>query len=216
MRLLIGLVIALLVNLGLFTLMHMMTSSDQVERKAQIDSQILDFVRVKKESITETKQRKLPDKPKPPEKLKPPPEAKPRVQEVKQPVPKMAAPNIKVPLNIAGGPYLGEFSANQPAPSIPETVQLSEYAQVVPLVRTPPRYPRSAARRGIEGVVRVAFTITKDGRAANPYVLESTPAGVFDKAAMRAIAKWKFNPKIVNGEAVEQTAAQEITFKLSK
>jgi TonB family protein len=39
---------------------------------------------------------------------------------------------------------------------------------------------------------------------------------VFDKAAIKAIKKWKFNPKIVDGETVEQTAAQEITFRLAK
>ena len=65
-------------------------------------------------------------------------------------------------------------------------------------------------------MVKVAFTITKEGRVANPRVLSSNPVGVFDKAALRAIKKWKFNPKMVDGQAVEQTAAQEITFRLSK
>ena len=87
---------------------------------------------------------------------------------------------------------------------------------MAPLVRIPPRYPRSASRRGIEGVVKVAFTITKDGRVANQRVLTANPPGVFDKAAIKAIKKWKFNPKIVDGETVEQTAAQEITFRLAK
>jgi protein TonB len=87
---------------------------------------------------------------------------------------------------------------------------------VAPLVRVPPRYPRSAVRRNIEGVVKVAFTITADGRVSNPRVLSASPPGVFDKAAIKAIKKWKFNPKIVDGQAVEQSAAQEVTFKLAK
>jgi protein TonB len=214
MRLAIGLLFALLINLGLFTLMHLMTSSDRVERNVIDDIQLLDFVRVKKESVTETKERQLPEKPKPPEETPPPPKMMPPTQQVKAPIPKINVPNIKVPLNIAGGPYLGAFSATPAAPVSPDA--LAEYAQVAPLVRMPPRYPRTASRRGIEGVVKVAFTITKEGRVVNPRVLSSNPVGVFDKAALRAIKKWKFNPKIVNGQAVEQTAAQEIAFRLSK
>lgn len=214
MRLTVGLFFALLVNLGLFTLMHLMTSSDRVERTVIEDVQLLDFVRVKKDTLTETKERKLPEKPKPPEKTPPPPKMVPPTQQVKAPKPKMAAPNIDIPLNIAGGPYLGEFSAAPTAPVSP--VAVSEYAQVTPLVRIPPRYPRTAARRGIEGVVKVAFTITKQGLVVNPRVLSANPVGVFDKAAIKAVKKWKFNPKIVEGKAVEQTAAQEITFRLAK
>ena len=214
MRLAVGLLFALLVNLGLFTLMHLMTSSDRVERNVLEDVQLLDFVRVKKDTLTETKERKLPEKPKPPEKTPPPPKMVPPTQQVKAPTPKMNVPNIDVPLNIAGGPYLGQFSAAPAAPISP--VSVSEYAQVAPLVRIPPRYPHSASRRGIEGVVKVAFTITKDGRVANPRVLTANPPGVFDKAAIKAIKKWKFNPKIVDGQPVEQTAAQEITFRLAK
>ena len=213
MRLLLGLVIAALVNLGLFTLMHFMTTTDRFERKTFEDIHILDFVRMKEEPHVETKQRKLPDKPKPPEEP-PPPEKMLQTQQVRTPTPQLSAPNIKVPLNIAGGPYLGEFAA-QPAPMAVNT-NVSKYAQVAPLVRIPPRYPRSASRRGIEGSVRVAFTITKDGVVTNARVLKAAPPGVFDKAALRAIKKWKFAPKIIDGQAVEQTAAQEITFKLAK
>lgn len=214
MRLAAGFFFALLVNLGLFTLMHLMTSSDRVERNANQTIPLLDFVRVKKDTLTETKERKLPEKPKPPEKMPPPPKMMPPTQQVKAPTPMLNVPKIKVPLNIAGGPYLGEFSAAPIAPVSP--VAVADYAQVAPLVRIPPRYPRAAARRGIEGIVKVAFTITKDGRVINPRVLSANPAGVFDKAAIKAVKKWKFTPKIVGGEVVEQTAAQEITFRLSK
>lgn len=214
MRLLLGLVIAALVNLGLFTLMHFMTTTDRVERKTFEDIHILDFVRMKEEPHIETKQRQLPDKPKPPEKTPPPPKMLQQAQEVKSPKPRLSAPNIKVPLNIDGVPYLGGV-AGQPAP-MAASPNVSEYAQVAPLVRIPPRYPRSASRRGIEGSVRVAFTITKDGVVTNARVLKADPPGVFDKAALRAIKKWKFAPKIIDGQAVEQKAAQEIKFKMPK
>lgn len=211
MRLAVGLVFAILVNLGLFTMMQAMTSGNKVDKRFVEEIRLLDFVRVKKDSTTETKKRQLPEKPKPPEKMPPPPQMTLPTKQVKVSTPKLSVPNIKVPLNIAGGPYLGEFSAAPVASPI-----VSDYAQVAPLVRIPPRYPRSAARRNIEGVVKVAFTISKEGQVLNAHVLSASPTGVFDKAAIKAIKKWKFNPKIVDGQAVEQTAAQEITFKLSK
>ena len=210
MRLGLGLLFAIFVNLGLFTIMQAMTSSNNLDRNMTEEIRLLDFVRVKKDTSTETKKRELPDKPKPPETMPPPPSMTPPTKQVKAPTPKIAVPNIKVPLNIAGGPYIGAFSA------APVTASVLNYAQVAPLVRIPPRYPRSASRRNIEGVVKVAFTITADGRVENPKVLSASPPGMFDKAAIKAIKKWKFNPKIVDGQAVEQSAAQEITFKLAK
>jgi len=213
MRLGFGLLFAILVNLGLFTIMQAMTSSNNFQHDTTGEKHLLDFVRVKKGTTTETRNRQLPDKLIPPENMPVLTQVTPQIKQLKALVPKMAIPNIKVPLNIAGGPHLGEFLA---APVTPFMTSISGYALVAPLVRIPPRYPRSAARRNIEGVVRVAFTITKDGRVFNPKVLSASPVGVFEKAALKAVKKWKFNPKIINGQAVEQSAAQEITFKLSK
>jgi protein TonB len=87
--------------------------------------------------------------------------------------------------------------------------------EVIPLVRIPPKYPRAAQRRGIEGVVTVSFTITKDGQVRDPVVVKATPENMFDKAALTAILKWKFKPKVVDGQAVERQATQEIVFTLS-
>jgi protein TonB len=126
-------------------------------------------------------------------------------------------PKIDIPLNIAGQPYLGDFSAEPaPAPS-PTPVQGPQMDdEVVPLVRIPPNYPRVAQRRGIEGVVTVVFTITRDGRVKDPEVVSASPENVFDNAAKTAILKWKFKPKVVDGEPVERRATQEIEFKLAR
>jgi len=206
-RLVMGLFFAVLVNFALFTIMQSMTAAKSIDRRLLEDIQILDFVRLKRETTTDTKNRQLPDKPPPPKTPPPPPEMVHQIAKPKTITPQLNVPRIDVPLNIAGGPYIGEFSA---APV------MAQYADVIPLVRIPPRYPRSAARRNIEGVVKIAFTITEDGSVKDPKVLMALPEGVFEKAAIKAIMKWKFNPKVVNGVAVEQTAAQEIEFKLPK
>lgn len=76
--------------------------------------------------------------------------------------------------------------------------------EAVPLVRVPPQYPERAQQRGIEGRVLVQFTITKAGSVRDPKVVASEPPGVFDQAAIKAVLQWKYNPKIINGKAVEQ------------
>jgi protein TonB len=88
--------------------------------------------------------------------------------------------------------------------------------EVIPLVRIPPRYPRSAARRGLEGVVTVSFTITVTGTVRDPVVVSATTKNTFNKAALKAILKWKFKPQVVDGKPIERKATQEIVFKLAK
>lgn len=55
-----------------------------------------------------------------------------------------------------------------------------------------PRYPLAAMNRKLEGRVEVAFTIQPDGRVANARVVSADPAGVFDRAALAAAARWRF------------------------
>ena len=74
--------------------------------------------------------------------------------------------------------------------------------ELIPLVRIAPQYPRNAARDGIEGWVKMEFTINKAGTVSDPKVLESKPRRVFDRAARRAILKWKFKPRVVDGKPV--------------
>ena len=77
-------------------------------------------------------------------------------------------------------------------------------------------YPRRAAARGIEGYVLLEFTVTKTGAVRDPRVLESKPPGIFDRAAMNASLKFKYKPKVVNGEPIEVSGVRNrITFELT-
>jgi protein TonB len=88
---------------------------------------------------------------------------------------------------------------------------------VIPLVRIEPDYPPRAASRGIEGYVVVQFTITPAGTIKDPKVVEGQPEGMFDSAAIKAVSKWKYNPKIEEGVAVERRGVQvKLAFKLEK
>lgn len=86
---------------------------------------------------------------------------------------------------------------------------------VAPLVRVNPEYPRRALERGIEGWVHVRFTITAAGTVKDLVVVDSEPKGVFDEAASKAVLRWRYNPRVENGVAVERVGEQTlIRFKL--
>lgn len=81
---------------------------------------------------------------------------------------------------------------------------------VIPLVRINPDYPPRALSRGLEGWVQVQFTITATGTVKDPVVVNAEPKNIFDDAALKAIARWRYNPKVESGTAVERVGVQTI------
>lgn len=71
----------------------------------------------------------------------------------------------------------------------------------LPLVRVEPLYPPQAARRGLEGWVQLQFTITTAGSVADVAVVKSSNP-VFERAAVEAVRKWKYEPQMQSGTAV--------------
>lgn len=88
--------------------------------------------------------------------------------------------------------------------------------EVVPLLKLAPKYPRKAARAGKEGWVKIAFTITRNGKVTDAAVVDARPHRLFDRAALQAIRKWQFKPKVSDGRAVPRRATQVIEFKLAR
>jgi len=88
---------------------------------------------------------------------------------------------------------------------------------VIPLVRINPEYPQRAITRGLEGWVQVQFTITATGIVKDPVVVNAEPKNVFDDAALKAIARWRYNPKVENGAPVERVGVQtRLVFQLER
>lgn len=77
-------------------------------------------------------------------------------------------------------------------------------ADFMPLVKVLPIYPRRALLRGEEGWVLLRFTITASGRVKDIEVVESSDS-IFERPAIEAAKKFKYKPRIVNGEPVEVT-----------
>jgi protein TonB len=80
--------------------------------------------------------------------------------------------------------------------------------EAMPLVRIEPEYPINARQNGIEGWAVVEFTISAAGTVKNAVVIASEPGTVFDRAALSAVTKWKYNPKIVDGRPVERSGVK--------
>ncbi len=88
---------------------------------------------------------------------------------------------------------------------------------LLPIMTVPPEYPERMASRGTEGWVIVEFTVDELGRVVAPRVIESFPSRGFDKAALRAVLRYKYKPRVVNGSAVAvRGVRQRIVFNMSQ
>lgn len=77
-----------------------------------------------------------------------------------------------------------------------------------PLIRVEPRYPATAARDGISGWVRLGFSIDESGAVTDVVVLAAEPARVFEREAITALKRWKYQPKQLDGKLIRQTGMQ--------
>ena len=85
---------------------------------------------------------------------------------------------------------------------------------IIPLVRINPDYPPRALSRGLQGWVIVQFTISATGTVKDAKVVDSSNS-IFDEAALKAIARWRYNPKVEEGVAVERVGVQtKLVFQL--
>ncbi|MGR9116610.1 MAG: TonB family protein [Gammaproteobacteria bacterium] len=199
---------ALMVNSLLFVLMERMSAQEPVILIVPPAALAIDFVRLKKEP----EPPKIKPREKPPEQkqqqpdLLPPDVSVPRPQPLRVREINMNMPHLDLAMNISGVPFSGEMAMGS----------FSGLSEAIPLVRTAPLYPPNALSRRIEGRVKILFTVTEDGGVMAPKVIQADPPNVFDSSALRAIRKWKFRKKIVDGKPVSWQSVQTIIFKLER
>ena len=140
-------------------------------------------------------------------------------EEPEQPPPDLAPPPMDIAAPDAGAISMApvKVSANVNLGGIGLGASDGEY---LPIVKVAPIYPSRALSRGIEGYVIVEFTVTKAGTVTDPFVVEAftdsgSPTTIFNNAAIKAALKFKYKPKIVDGEPVDVAGVQnKITFKI--
>ncbi len=109
------------------------------------------------------------------------------------------------PASTAGASMAANASAVAATPRIEEPRQLID-------VR--PAYPSAAVQRRIEGWVELEVAIGSDGEVQEVKVVRSEPARVFDREAIRAAQRWRFEPRRENGVAVATRVRKTLSFKL--
>ncbi len=197
--------LALACALGLFSLMYTVIHVGGHGLEKAETLQTIDFVRLRRDSQVESMERR---KPPPPPPKPPPPPSKMRVETaaVQAGGGGFAMPNVNLNANVSGGGFLGQMGSGGAGGMFD--------GDIIPLQRIPPQYPRDAARNGITGWVQLEVQVNPDGTVRAARVLESQPKGLFEAAAVQAVLRWKFKPKVVNGQPVAQKGAQKIEFNL--
>lgn len=199
---------AVLFGLAVFVGMQVLIATDGMFEEPDKNRTYLDFVRVDaSDDNINTKDRRLPDPPPPPETPPDAPDLSNQMMNMNTNL-SMDMPKIGVPVNKGSGAFLGTLQAGDGMSGFD--------TDVIPIVRVPPAYPQRAKQAKLEGSVTMAVTIRPDGTVADVEVLESNPPRLFDQAAIQAMQRWKFRPKIVNGKPEAQRARQTIEFTLNQ
>ncbi|WP_296046378.1 M56 family metallopeptidase [uncultured Alteromonas sp.] len=95
-------------------------------------------------------------------------------------------------------------------------IQADKVNLATPVKRVSPVYPVSAAQANQEGFVTLQFDITETGATDNIKVVKSSPAGVFDTSAVKAMEQWQYKPRVQSGKAQRQTGILvQLDFKLA-
>lgn len=185
------------VTFGLLFIMQLLIATGRGALTEASAFRVTDFVRVERNEIIETKQEK-PEKP--PEPETPPEMPTPSAADSfdNSMAVSMSAPSLDAGLSI-GGVGFG--------------VSDGEY---LPIVKVAPVYPSRALSRGLEGYVIVEFTVTSNGSVRDVSVVESTST-LFERAAMEAALKFKYKPRVIDGQPVEVPGVRnKITFEIAQ
>jgi len=181
----ISIIVGSLVTVSLLFVMQLLIVTGKQALTDPRERHKLEFVRVKRNENVNVEDI-IPDKPpKPPET---PPETPPQDMDNINP----DAPTINVaPPQVTGGTDIGG----------PGGMNIAE-GDYLPIVRVAPVYPARALSRGLEGFVDLQFTVTTAGTVRDPIVLQST-SSLFERAAIRAVLKFKYKPRVVDGVPVD-------------
>jgi protein TonB len=194
-----AIVTGVLVTLSLLFVMHLLIEYGEEALSKPRTRHQLEFVRIKRNENVNTEDIK-------PEKPPPPPEVPPDIPPQQMDNLDANAASIAIPPpTVSNDPQIGG----------PGGMNIAE-GDYLPIVRVAPVYPARALSRGVEGYVDMSFTVTTTGTVKDPVVLFST-SSLFDRAASQAVLKFKYKPRVVDGQPVEvPNVKTRITFKIEE
>jgi len=200
-RLVFGITLGLAVTAGLFWTMQYLIETADRELNEGGSTNLVDFVRLKRDESIQRRQLK-PKKPPPPD-APPPQPPTPQLDNLNPTAEKIAisAAPVETDIEMSGGFSLG--------------VGEGDY---LPIVKVAPIYPQRALSRGIEGYCVVQYTVTKQGTTRDPFVIEDQcTSSLFHRASIQAALKFKYKPRVIDGQAVEVPGVQnKFTYEIEE
>jgi len=200
-RMVIGAVVALAVTLSLFWLMQYLIATADRSLNEDKAGHLLEFVRIKRDESIQRRQLK-PEKPPVPEAAPPQPPT-PQLDDLNPHAEKItiSAVPVETDIKMTGGFSLG--------------IGEGDY---LPIVKVAPIYPNRALTRGIEGFCVVQYTVTSLGTTKDPVIVESQcTSSLFHRAPLNASLKFKYKPRIIDGQAVEVPGVQnKFTYEITE
>jgi protein TonB len=184
-RFLVSLLLGAAVTFALFSFMAFLVSSGDMTKQEALDNIVVEINTTPPKSAAERRQR-VPPPPPPPPKTPPKPQA---------PEPEANNDSGGLTFNMPGVQLSGA-NAGISAPG----AGFGRDGDATPIVRIEPKYPPQAARDGKDGWVKLSFTINEVGGVEDVEVIDAQPKRLFNKAARRALKKWKYKPKVVDGK----------------
>ncbi|MCV2883136.1 energy transducer TonB [Aestuariibacter sp. AA17] len=201
-RFLVSILVGGMIAFGLFVVMAKLIANSSRPAEEVPPAPVIDIVMNEPDEQTQTRQRVPPPPP-------PPPQQPPKIQPVEPD--QSNADNTGMSFNM---PNVDVGGASI---DIGGVGNMQRDGDATPIVRIEPKYPVQAARDGKEGWVRLSFTINEVGGVEDVEVIEAEPKRVFDREARRALRKWKYKPRIVDGKPVKQFNQQvQLDFKLDQ
>ena len=186
---------------SMFLLMQYLITTDIFSKKNNDDVSYLEFIRINSDDSLLERDRKIPERPKPDKRPPPPPDIDLQ-QDTKlmRPDLDIELPNFAVPVDF-GGAFLGDMSDLQGTSSA-----------LIPMVKVQPQCPIQAIQGGIDGTVQIYLVVGPNGRVKLARIVRATNGTLFNKEATKAIRRWQFKPKVINGIPVEQAGELTIEF----
>ncbi|HIF9328821.1 TPA: energy transducer TonB [Photobacterium damselae] len=217
LRVLMAFPLAILLAGSLFTFMAWMVDNGSRQEPESTPPLSFNMVMVEQESEVQRRQRVVPPKPEAP---KPPPQIMPSQSKPTSvstlPVASILALGLDTSISgiAVSAPKFGKIEG---AANLEAGINVGSNQQAMPLYRVEPRYPARALKQGAEGYVVLQFTIDTQGRPSDISVVEAKPRRLFERDAMRALRKWKYQAKVIDGQAVEQPGQTvKLEFKINQ
>ncbi len=196
-RLILGAALALPVAGGLFFIMQYLIATADPQIDDSKTRKLADILMPEREIETNVKEQK-PDK----------------VEDPEEPPPDLDTPDIDMDMDV-------EVVNTAPQAAVDVNISSSGMAsgdgEYLPIVKVAPIYPRRAQTRGITGYCIVEYTVTKSGSIRDPEPVDCQPQGVFESASVKASLKFKYKPRVVDGEPIEVAGVQnKFTYELEQ